>query len=287
MVYLSAFYFPGEDREWEYRKNLKERIDDSIYPFYVLPEKGISEIYFAPLTILYGGNGSGKSTVLNVIAEKLFLKRDTPFNRTRHFEPFVNMCNASQDEEIPASSRIVTSDDVFDFMLDLRAINQGVENKRSELKDEFYSLRENRNGFQLRGLDDYDELKKMVEARRRTRSSFVREYAGKTAREHSNGESAEIYFHDKIRDDTLCLLDEPENSLSPLNQMKLAEYLTESVRYCGVQLIISTHSPFLLAMEGARIIDMDHGGKVTEEWWKLENVRAYYDFFEKNKSKFK
>mgnify|MGYP006990124335 CR=1 FL=1 len=34
-------------------------------------------------------------------------------------------------------------------------------------------------------------------------------------REHSNGESAFLYFTDKIKENGLYLLDEPENSLSP------------------------------------------------------------------------
>ena len=32
---------------------------------------------FEDITILYGGNGSGKTTALNVIAEKIGAKRDT------------------------------------------------------------------------------------------------------------------------------------------------------------------------------------------------------------------
>ena len=87
-------------------------------------------------------------------------------------------------------------------------------------------------------------------------------------------------------EDTLCLLDEPENSLSPENQQKLADYLIESVRYCGCQLIISTHSPFLLAMPDARIIDLDDGCREVEDWTKLKNVRIYYDFFEKHRDRF-
>ena len=65
------------------------------------------------------------------------------------------------------------------------------------------------------------------------------------------------YYKNLIERDTLCLLDEPENSLSPENQLVLADFLTESVRYCGNQLVISTHSPFLLALPGAKIIDLD------------------------------
>ena len=95
-----------------------------------------------------------------------------------------------------------------------------------------------------------------------------------------------MYFQNKIEMDTLCLLDEPENSLSPENQLILADFLTESVRYCGNQLIISTHSPFLLALSGAKIINLDDGSRVVERWTQLKNPRVYYDFFRKHAHEF-
>ena len=33
----------------------------------------------------------------------------------------------------PEGRKIITSDDVFDYMLDLRALNKGIDNKREEL----------------------------------------------------------------------------------------------------------------------------------------------------------
>ncbi|MBQ6372078.1 MAG: V-type ATP synthase subunit D, partial [Oscillospiraceae bacterium] len=37
-------------------------------------------------------------------------------------------------------------------------------------------------------------------------------------------------------------------------------------RYCGNQLIISTHSPFLLALPGAKIISLDDHSRVVDSW---------------------
>ena len=135
-------------------------------------------------------------------------------------------------------------------------------------------------------MDDYDQLKKVVSARKNTQSEFVRRNLPNNAQEHSNGESADLYFKSRIRDDTLCLLDEPENSLSPKMQMELAKYLEESARYCGCQLVISTHSPFLLAIDGAKIYNLDDHSRVAKRWTELANVRAYYDFFKKRQSEF-
>ena len=119
----------------------------------------------------------------------------------------------------------------------------------------------------------------MNQARRRTQSKFVRENLKDNVREYSNGESAFTYFSNKIGDDALYLLDEPENSLSPVRQQELVRFLEDSVRFFGCQLVIATHSPFLLAMKGARIYDLDADPVQLSRWMELPNVRAYYEFF--------
>ena len=285
-MYLNAFYFPGEEAESDFMFGLKTTYDQSVYPYGILPKAGLDEIIFRPVTILYGGNGSGKSTVLNVIAEKLRLERNSAYNRSRFFQDFVDRCKVTQEEAIPKGSRIITSDDVFDMMLDIRSFNEGIDRRREKLADEYYDLKNNREKFQLRSLEDLDHLHKLNQARSKTMSRFIENESGKSLRERSNGESALMYFQGKIEMDTLCLLDEPENSLSPENQMVLADFLTESVRYCGNQLVISTHSPFLLAFPGAKIINLDDHSRIVESWTQLKNPRVYYEFFKKHEHEF-
>jgi predicted ATPase len=98
-------------------------------------------------------------------------------------------------------------------------------------------------------------------------------------REYSNGESAFRYFTQKIGENGLYILDEPENSLAPKRQMELMKFIEDSARFFGCQFIISTHSPFLLAMRGAKIYDLDERPVTVKRWTQLENVRTYYDFF--------
>ena len=284
MLYLSTFTFPGEEAETDFMFNLKTTYDQSVYPYRILPKVGLDEIVFRPVTILYGGNGSGKSTALNVIAEKLGLKRNSAYNRSRFFESFVNRCQVTLEEAVPPESRIITSDDVFDMMLDIRSINEGIDRKREKLAEEYYELKRER--FRISSLDDLEHLRRITDARKKTRSRFIEGESGKTVRERSNGESALMFFQTKIEPDTLCLLDEPENSLSPENQMILSDFLMESVRYCGNQLVISTHSPFLLAFPGAKIINLDDGSRVVDSWTGLKNPRVYYDFFKKHADEF-
>ncbi|MDD2429772.1 MAG: AAA family ATPase [Eubacteriales bacterium] len=284
MIYLDSITFPNEDEEWSFRLSVKRTCYNTLYPFYILSTAGLERIDFAPITILYGGNGSGKTTALNVIAEKLHVQRSAPYNRSNFFEDYVRLCRVRLEETVPPHSRIVTSDDVFDYMLNIRSLNEGIDRKKQLLFDEHYEARQ--SVFRLRSLEDYETLKKRNSARAKTQSAFVREQVMETVQEQSNGESAVFYFKQRIEADAVYLLDEPENSLSAAKQIELAAYLEETARYMGCQLIISTHSPFLLAMERAKIYDLDARPVDIKEWTRLDNVRAYHEFFSRHSDAF-
>ena len=49
---------------------------------------------------------------------------------------------------------------------------------------------------------------------------------------------------------------------------------------------ISTHSPFLLAFPGAKIINLDDHSRVADSWTQLKNPRVYYEFFKKHADEF-
>lgn len=284
MIYLSQFCFPHREREYDFIFGQKRTCYDTYYPFQIVSQHGLEVLDFEPVTILYGGNGSGKTTALNVMAEKLGLKRDTLYNRSDFFEDYTKMCDYETLGKIPAESRIITSDDVFDFMLNIRSINEGVDRKREELLKDYLDTKYSH--FQMKSLDDYEQLKKVTLARRSTQSQFVRKSMKGNIREHSNGESAFLYFADKMKENGLYLLDEPENSLSPQKQQELLKFLEDSVRFFGCQFIIATHSPFLLSMRGAKIYDMDEDVVDVKRWSELANVRAYYDFFKEHEREF-
>ena len=102
------------------------------------------------------------------------------------------MCDYEEEMPIPKESRIITSDDVFDFMLNLRSINDGINLKREQLFADY--LEDKYSHFQMKSLEDYERLKKVNMAKRKTQSRYVRENLMDNVREHSTGESAFIYF---------------------------------------------------------------------------------------------
>lgn len=68
------------------------------------------------------------------------------------------------------------------------------------------------------------------------------------------------------------------------------DFLIEEKRMCYDSFypfkILSTHSPFLLAMNGAKIYDLDENPVDVKKWTELENVRTYYEFFKRYEREF-
>ena len=284
MLYLSRFAFPDDEKEFDFLLTVKRKCYNSFYPFKVLSARGLLELEMEPVTILYGGNGSGKTTALNVMAEALKLQRDSRYNRSRFFKDYIALCTHELRGEIPERSRVITSDDVFDFMLNLRAANAGVDEKREELFQEYLNAKY--SDFHFRTMEDYDRLKTVNMARSNTQSRYVRKNLMGNLPEHSNGESAFLYFTQRIEEDGLYLLDEPENSLSPARQQELCQFIEDSARFFHCQFLIATHSPFLLAMRGAKVYDLDANPVTIRRWTELPAVRAYYDFFQAHAKEF-
>lgn len=284
MVYLDYFTFPDDDQEASFCMGILRKCYNTFYPFKVLSAHFFERIDFEPITILYGGNGSGKSTALNVIAEKTGIARDSVYNKSNFYPDYVDMCTMHLHSKIPEASRIITSDDVFDYMLNIRNLNEGIDIRREELFGEYLDVKYAQ--FQLKSIADYDHLKRVNAARRKTQSKFVRSELIDNVRELSNGESAFVYFTEKINEGGLYLLDEPENSLSPKRQMELTRFLEDSARFFDCQFVISTHSPFLLAMRGAKIYDLDADPVDIKRWTELENVRIFHDFFHEHENEF-
>ena len=284
MIYLSSFTFPDAGREFNFFLEIKRTCYDSFYPFQILSKNNFNEIHFEPITILYGGNGSGKSTALNVIAEKAGIQRESIFNKSNFYPDYLKLCQLQLEEALPENSRIITSDDVFDYMLNIRNLNEGIDQRREEIFEEYLDVKYAH--FQLKSMEDYEQLRRVNSARRKTQSRFVRSELMDNVREYSNGENAFRYFIEKIKENGLYILDEPENSLSPKRQLELIRYVEDSARYFGCQFVISTHSPFLLAMKGAKIYDLDENPVQVKHWTELDNVRAYYEFFKKHENEF-
>ncbi len=252
----------------------------NIYPFNVLQNKELDIFIFDNITVLYGNNGSGKSTILNIIAHKLNLKgkeRNNPkvIGTLDYFEEYASKCeyelgeneNSRKITKIPENSRYIKSEEI---LYEIRKIQQDAvlqESMESNLAKE-------------RGLENAKKFLKSGEGIEQfARFQFAQD-------KYSNGETVMQILEDNIEPDNLYLLDEPEVSLSPQNQVKLAEEINKMARYLGIQFIIATHSPFMLGILNAKIYNLDTGDYKVQKWSELENVRYFYEFFKSRKNEF-
>lgn len=305
-TYVESFRLPIDEESSLIAERMRENggsygYIDNAYPCGIFGPKGLREISFRKTTIFYGGNGSGKSTLLNLIAAKLELNRVAPHNSGELFDEYAGHCSYTmgRDEEdfayrIPNGSRIITSDDVFDYMLAVRANNSDIREGIERGKDEWREINADRRGGQgikvrLTGMENFEEFRANALARDKSvsRRKYLQQIVGREVRMGSNGETALSYFEAKLKNDTLYCLDEPENSMSPKMQIDLKEMLEGLARYCGCQLIIATHSPFLLSLDDAIIYDLDASPVDIKDWWELENTRAYFDFFMQHEALFR
>lgn len=284
MIYLKKFTLLNEMQEHNivcYEE--MRRIFNNYYPLHLFINKQFENINFDRITIFYGGNGSGKTTLLNIISEKLNAKRNSSIDKGSYFDLYIKHCEYEMHLS-PTEIKIVTSDDVFDYLLDIRSINTNVNRQKDVLSKEYlnYKFSNQDNSF-----DNYNELKNKCDAKTKSMSKFVRERLGNNnIIECSNGESALMFWEKEIKENGIYILDEPENSLSAENQLKLKKFIEDSARFYNCQFIISTHSPFLLKLMEAKIYDLDEAPVTTKKWSELPNVLTYYNFFKEYKDEF-
>lgn len=270
MIYLSSFKLSD--------RSIK---NPNIYPYNVFHRKDIDPFIFAPITVLYGNNGSGKSTILNIIANKLMLTgkeyaTSNSFGIVDYYGKFSSECQFSYGEDefgnvfrrFPENSRFIKSEDI---LYEIKKIQQ-----RQILSDgmEYDYMK---NGHSQKEAEDYFQTQ---EGRNQI------EYIEFAQEKYSNGETAMQFFEEYLLPDALYLLDEPEVSLSPANQVLLAKEINKLARLLSCQFIIATHSPFMLGTLNAKIYNIDKDDYSICEWYELENVRYFYDFFKKHEKEF-
>ena len=253
MTHLRKFKLASEDAEFAIIQNERRTCFNGVYPLKIFPQKGLEWIEFGSITCFYGSNGSGKTTLLNIIGEKLNVIRHSEFSNSAFFGRYLECCQ--EYGIVPENSQFLSSDDVFDYVMNMRYLNQDIDDHREQLIKGYATMRHraavDEKYRQLHGLDDYDRWKEVKSAMNKngTQSKFINERLARNIDMFSNGETALRYFTEHIDRDALYLLDEPENSLSIKFQLDLAKYIEDSARFYNCQFIISTHSPVFLSLK--------------------------------------
>lgn len=100
---------------------------------------------------------------------------------------------------------------------------------------------------------------------------------GSRLHEMRHGESFLVFCRERAGVRGLWVLDEPESALSFENCLALTSFLLDRVEE-GCQVLLSTHSPVLAALPGARILEAGEHGLRETRWEELETVDHWRRF---------
>lgn len=94
----------------------------------------------------------------------------------------------------------------------------------------------------------------------------------------SHGEGFMRVFEERMSRQGLYLMDEPESALSPNRQRELIGLLTRAQRTAAAQVILATHSPILMAVPGAQLLQITRFGLEPVDYRETAHFRLYEQF---------
>ena len=94
----------------------------------------------------------------------------------------------------------------------------------------------------------------------------------------SHGEGFVRFFEERLSRQGIYLMDEPESALSPQRQLDLLRLLYRIGQSEVSQVIMATHSPILMAVPGARVLEIGRGGIVDTDFRLTRHFRLYQSF---------
>jgi predicted ATPase len=222
-------------------RRVPERWGDG-FPFEVPAVAAVEDLRLdAPVTLLAGDNGSGKSTIVEAIAEAMgFAAEGGELERSG---------------ELPAVPRPV--------------LGGGLEPMLSRTKP--------RNGYFLRA-ESFFNIASFVDSGG-VFSPDLSLYGDLPLHEQSHGQSFLALAANRFAGESLCVLDEPEAALSVSGALALLAIVVRAAR-AGAQFVIATHSPVLLACPDARIYELDDAGIAACAYDDLDTVRLTRGFLD-------
>ncbi len=237
------------------------------YPFIPLIRNTETFDFTRPVTIICGGNGSGKTTFAKIISqlancvyvaydmngEEIFRKTEDCFSLTKKalskrrfyfsaadFSQFVRDALEKKRDALAAIEEIVADKQMSKYA---KALAEGPH---------------------------YDVL------------SSMENFYGTDLSEVSHGQSFLAFFDKRLGDNGFYVIDEPEAALTYENQYKLAYRIRDAALNRGCQFIICTHSPVISAIPDAELYEIREDKFVPAAWEETENA-AFLDMFFKRK----
>ena len=94
----------------------------------------------------------------------------------------------------------------------------------------------------------------------------------------SHGEGFVRFFEERMSGQGIYFMDEPESALSPRRQLDLLRILRRIQESERSQVIMATHSPILMAVPGAQLLEVTRHGLVQRDYRDRAHFRLYQSF---------
>lgn len=94
----------------------------------------------------------------------------------------------------------------------------------------------------------------------------------------SHGEGFIRLFAERMSQQGIFFMDEPESALSPKRQLDLLRLLHRIAGEARAQVIMATHSPILMALPGARLLQITRGGIAEADYRQTSHFKLYQEF---------
>lgn len=219
--------------------------DRDKYPFVLPIIKSIEKIIFpTQVTFFVGENGTGKSTILEAIADKVGFGHEGGSKNIAF--------KTSNETTYEGAGALAQS-----MMLSWRQKPKDGYFFRAESFFNIATYLDNLNDAQV-----YDS------------------YGGKSLHAQSHGEGFFSFFKNRVGVNGFFIFDEPEAALSPQRQLSLMIIINEVCKKSKAQFLIATHSPILLAYPNSTIYSCDSGSLSTMQYTDTKHYQITKQFLD-------
>jgi predicted ATPase len=248
----------------------KPGIENKGYPFSMPLFQAFNGIEFnTPVSFFVGENGSGKSTMLEMIACAIdsvvvgseSLRSDKTLGAVQQFSRFLKLSWQKKTRK----GFFLRAEDFFGY-------TKKLSHMRHELEDDIRAVE-----FEYKYRSKY--AADLARSPHLGQLDALTHRYGDGLEYHSHGEAFLALFQSRFVPGGLYLLDEPEAPLSPLRQLGLISILKNMVEQ-DAQFIIATHSPILMAFPDATLFNFEQDKIQQVAYDDLEHVNLMRSFLD-------